>query len=73
MTNLFVMLGILGGQELMLILVIVLVLFGGRKIPELMRGLGRGVGEYNKAKNDVWDQVDDKEKPKESSDKPEKQ
>jgi sec-independent protein translocase protein TatA len=55
--------GILGGQELLIILVIVLVLFGGKKIPELMRGLGKGVGEYNKAKRDVWDQVDDKDTP----------
>jgi len=56
-------LGILGGQELLFILIIVLVLFGGKKIPELMRGLGRGVGEYNKAKKDVWDQIDDKDIP----------
>jgi sec-independent protein translocase protein TatA len=55
-----ILLGILGGQELLLILILVLVLFGGRKIPELMRGLGRGVGEYNKAKNEIWDQADDK-------------
>ena len=60
MISLSIILGILGGQELLFILIIVLVLFGGRKIPELMRGLGRGVGEYNKAKNDVWDQIDDK-------------
>ncbi len=55
-----IILGILGGQELLFILIIVLVLFGGRKIPELMRGLGRGVGEYNKAKNEIWDQAEDK-------------
>jgi sec-independent protein translocase protein TatA len=60
MITLSMILGILGGQELLLILILVLVLFGGRKIPELMRGLGRGVGEYNKAKNDIWDQADEK-------------
>jgi len=38
----------LGGQELILILVIVLVLFGGAKIPELMRGVGKGMGELQK-------------------------
>lgn len=54
-----ILLGILGGQEILFILIIVLVLFGGRKIPELMRGLGRGIGEFNKAKNGVWD-TDDK-------------
>jgi len=41
-----VVLGILGGQEIIVILIIVLVLFGGRKVPELMRGLGRGIREF---------------------------
>ena len=38
-------LGIMGPNQMILILVVVLLLFGGRKIPELMRGLGRGVKE----------------------------
>jgi len=38
----------IGGQDLMIILVIVLVLFGGKKIPELLRGVGKGVGELQK-------------------------
>ena len=42
-------LGKLGTPEIILILVIVLLLFGGRKIPELMRGLGRGVKEFKDA------------------------
>ena len=41
-----VFLGILGPNQMILILVVVLLLFGGRKIPELMRGLGRGVKEF---------------------------
>ena len=41
-----VFLGIMGPQQMILILVVVLLLFGGRKIPELMRGLGRGVKEF---------------------------
>lgn len=41
-----ILLGILGGQEILIILAIVLVLFGGRKIPELMKGIGRGVREF---------------------------
>lgn len=41
-----------GGGELILILVVVLLLFGGRKIPELMRGLGKGIKEFNDAKTD---------------------
>jgi sec-independent protein translocase protein TatA len=42
-----------GTQEIILIIIVILILFGGRKIPELMRGLGRGVREFNDAKNNV--------------------
>lgn len=45
----FVLLGIIGTQEIILIAVIVLLLFGGRKIPELMRGLGKGIKEFKDA------------------------
>jgi sec-independent protein translocase protein TatA len=62
-----VLLGILGGQEIILILIIVLVLFGGKKIPELMRGLGRGVNEYNKAKNEVLDNLNDNAQAKDNT------
>jgi sec-independent protein translocase protein TatA len=48
-----VLLGVLGTQEIIIILVIVLLLFGGRKIPELMRGLGKGIREFNDAKDNV--------------------
>ena len=40
--------GLPGGMEWVLILVVILVLFGGKKIPELMRGVGKGVGELQK-------------------------
>jgi sec-independent protein translocase protein TatA len=39
----------LGGSEMIIILVIVLLLFGGKKIPELMKGLGKGVKEFKDA------------------------
>jgi sec-independent protein translocase protein TatA len=39
----------LGGTEIIVILVIVLLLFGGKKIPELMRGLGKGIREFKDA------------------------
>jgi len=42
-----------GGSEWVLIIIAVLVLFGGRKIPEFMRGLGRGIREFNDAKDNV--------------------
>jgi sec-independent protein translocase protein TatA len=41
--------GPLGGQELLLILLVLLVLFGGRKIPELARGLGEGIKNFRGA------------------------
>ncbi|MBQ5997640.1 MAG: twin-arginine translocase TatA/TatE family subunit [Bacteroidales bacterium] len=41
--------GVLGPGQIVLIIVVVLLLFGGRKIPELMRGLGEGVKEFKKA------------------------
>lgn len=43
--------GGIGVTELIIILVVILLLFGGKKIPELMRGLGKGVKEFNDAKN----------------------
>ena len=47
--NLYVIAGMLGMNEILLILLVVLVLFGGRKIPELMKGLGQGMREFKKA------------------------
>lgn len=47
-----ILLGILGGQEILLILLAVLILFGGKKIPELMKGLGKGIKEFKNATND---------------------
>ena len=47
------LLGVLGTNEIIIILIIVLLMFGGRKIPELMKGLGKGVREFNDAKSNV--------------------
>jgi sec-independent protein translocase protein TatA len=47
----------LGWPEIMGILVIVLVLFGAKKVPELMKGLGSGIKEFKKATRDVQDEV----------------
>lgn len=47
MTHTFT-LAFLQGQELWIVLLVILVLFGGKKIPELMRGVGKGVGELQK-------------------------
>lgn len=44
-------------EHMIVILIIVLLLFGGKKIPELMRGLGKGIREFNDAKNNVKDEI----------------
>lgn len=57
MTAMFLFLGNLGATELTLIFLVVLLMFGGNKIPELMRGLGKGIREFNNAKNSVEDEI----------------
>ena len=55
-----------GGTEWILILLVVLLFFGGKKIPDLMRGIGKGVREFNDAKESVKKELDEgmKEKDK---------
>lgn len=48
----------LGGGEIAIIVVIVLLLFGGKKIPELMRGLGKGIKEFKDGKDGADDTVE---------------
>ena len=48
-----------GGSEWILILLVVLLFFGGKKIPDLMRGIGKGVREFNDAKNNVKKEIED--------------
>ena len=52
--------GNFGATEIILILVVVVLLFGGRKIPELMKGIGQGMKEFKKAS--AFDPADDAEK-----------
>ena len=57
--------GSFGMNEILLIALIVLLLFGGRKIPELMKGLGQGVRSFKEGMNDITSEnSDDKEKEK---------
>jgi len=49
----------LGSQEVIIIAILILLIFGGRKIPELMRGLGRGVREFNDAKTNVKKELEE--------------
>lgn len=53
----------LGPTEIILIILALLLLFGGRKIPELMKGLGKGMKEFKKAKEEMDDESDSEKKP----------
>ncbi len=59
--NPLVMLGMFGPTEIIIIVLIVVLLFGGRKIPELMKGIGQGMKEFKKATKDDPDKVKDKD------------
>ncbi|GAA3923515.1 twin-arginine translocase TatA/TatE family subunit [Hymenobacter algoricola] len=52
-TPLFLFLGDLGGGEIMLIMVVILIFFGANKIPELARGLGKGIREFKDASSEI--------------------
>lgn len=49
--NLLVLLGMVGPWQIAIIFIIVLLLFGGKKIPELMKGIGRGIKEFKEGIN----------------------
>jgi sec-independent protein translocase protein TatA len=57
------MMGFPGGMELFVILLIVLILFGGKKLPELMGGIGKGIKSFKKGINDP-DPIQDSSEPK---------
>ncbi len=68
----FLLISAPGGSEWILIILAVLILFGGRKIPEFMRGLGRGIREFNDAKDNVKKELEEgiKEKDKQPATPP---
>ncbi len=51
--NLFILLGMVGPWQAVIIVVAILFLFGGKKIPELMKGLGQGMKEFKKATSEM--------------------
>ena len=55
------LIGMPGGPEWLIILAIVLLLFGGKKLPGLMRGLGKGIKEFKDAKNKEGQEIEDKD------------
>ena len=56
------MFGNLGAGEIILILLVVLILFGAKKIPELAKGLGKGMSEFKKGLKDVENEIKDADK-----------
>jgi sec-independent protein translocase protein TatA len=65
----FAFLGDIGTGEIMLILLVVLLLFGAKKIPELARGMGRGIREFKDATKEIKNEMDSamKDEPKANS------
>lgn len=62
-------LGVVGPWQLILIVLVVLLLFGGKKIPELMRGLGKGVKEFKNGMDEVKKTIEEEDVKSEKSDK----
>lgn len=59
MTNILAFIGGLGVPEILLIALVVLLFFGGKKMPEMMRGLGKGVRSFKEGMNDIEKVVND--------------
>lgn len=62
MISTMILLGIVGPWQVVLIVAVLLLMFGGKKIPELMRGLGRGVSEFKKGKEEGENEKSNPEK-----------
>ncbi len=68
MTNAILGLFNLGAGEIVLIVLVVLLLFGGKKIPELMRGMGKGVKSFKQGMNEVEEELKDTSADKKADD-----
>ena len=58
MQALYIFLGEIGPMQIVVVVALILLLFGGRKIPELMKGLGNGIKEFKKATRDDEDETE---------------
>ena len=68
------LLGIIGMQEILIIAIVVIVLFGGRKIPELMRGLGSGIKSFKEGMKDgMPEEYDSKQETQQKTEKKEEE
>ena len=54
-----ILLGIVGPWQIVLVVLVVLLMFGGKKIPELMKGLGKGISEFKKGKEEIEKDLDE--------------
>jgi len=61
--------GLLGGHEIIVVLIVIILLFGAKKIPELAKGLGTGIKEFKKATTDAEKELDVKKEDKDASSK----
>jgi sec-independent protein translocase protein TatA len=58
--NLSILLGIVGPWQIVLIVAVILLMFGGKKLPELMKGIGQGIREFKDAKDGNKDELPNK-------------
>lgn len=66
MSDVLLLFGTLGWPEILVIALIVLLLFGGKKIPELMRGIGKGIRSFKEGMNDVKEEINKPVEPTEN-------
>ncbi len=69
MSNHLLFIGNLGTGEIIIIALVVLLLFGGKKIPELMRGLGKGVKSFKDGMHDLENEINKEPEPKKEEEK----
>ena len=72
MANQLLFLGNLGSSEIIIIALVILLLFGGKKIPELMRGLGKGVNQFKKGMNEIEQEINAEPAPEKKEEETEK-
>ncbi|HIU39062.1 MAG TPA: twin-arginine translocase TatA/TatE family subunit [Candidatus Limisoma intestinavium] len=72
MSDVLLLFGTLGWPEIIVIALIVLLLFGGKKIPELMRGIGKGIRSFKEGMNDVKEEINKPVEPTENGKQEEK-
>ncbi|MBO4813546.1 MAG: twin-arginine translocase TatA/TatE family subunit [Muribaculaceae bacterium] len=74
LNSILLLFGTIGLSEVLIIALIILLLFGGKKIPELMKGLGKGVKSFKQGMNEVEDEIKKSvdEKPENSASNPDK-